>query len=64
MKNVNAFFKQYLRIYVNYNQNDWVDLLLITKFEINFDKNVLSGISSFLLIKNYISHLKIKSSSL
>ena len=64
MKNTNVSLKQYLRAYVNYNQDDWIDLLLITKFEVNFDKNVSSNISPFLFIKSYIPRSKIKPSFL
>ena len=61
IENVNANFKQYLKIYVNFNQNDWYDYFFITKFENNFNKNASNDIESFLIIKNYIfkSNLKL-----
>ena len=54
-ENVNADFKQYLRVYVNFNQDDWYDHLSIAKFESNSNKSASSELKSFLVIKDYIS---------
>lgn len=54
MENANASLKQFLRAYVNYNQDNWVDWLLIAEFEVNSDKSVFTGIALFLLTKGYI----------
>ena len=62
IENVNANFKQYLKIYVNFNQNDWYDYFFITKFENNFNKNASNDIESFLITKNYIFRSDLKSS--
>ena len=59
-KNVNANFKTYFRVFVNYKQNDWVDYLFITKFEINSIKNATTNMKSFLITKNYFSRSKIE----
>ncbi len=53
-ESANAALKQYLRAYVNYSQNNWVDLLPIAEFEANSDKNVSSGIAPFLATKGYL----------
>ena len=53
-ESANAALKQYLRAYVNYNQNNWVDLLAIAEFEANSDKNASSGIPPFLATKGYL----------
>ena len=58
---VNAIFKQYLRTYVNYNQNDWINQLFTTKFVINNHTNEFTKIFSFLIIKEYFSRLNLKS---
>ena len=46
-KKLNAFIKQYLRIYVNFEQNDWVTLLLITEFVYNNSINASIDCSLF-----------------
>ena len=61
IENVNANLKQYLRVYVNFNQNDWYDHLSITKFESNSSKNASNELKSFLVIKDYISRSNLKS---
>ena len=53
-ESANAALKQYLRAYVNYNQDNWVDLLSIAEFEANSDRNSSSGIAPFLATKGYI----------
>ena len=53
-ENANASLKQYLRAYVNYNQDNWVDFLPIAEFEANSDRNASSGIPLFLATKGYL----------
>lgn len=53
-ESANAALKQFLRSYVNYNQDNWVDFLSIAEFEANSDKNSSSGIAPFLATKGYI----------
>ena len=52
-ESANAALKQYLRAYVNYEQDNWVDLLPIAEFEANSDRNDSSGIAPFLATKGY-----------
>ncbi len=52
-KSTNAALKQYLRAYVNYEPDNWVDLLPIAEFEANSDRNDSSGIAPFLATKEY-----------
>lgn len=53
-ENANASLKQFLRAYVNYNQDDWVDFLAVAEFEANSDRNASSGISPFMATKGYV----------
>lgn len=53
-ESANAALKQYLRAYVNYNQDNWVDLLPISEFEANADVNTSTGLAPFLVTKGYI----------
>ena len=49
----NDVMKQYLRIYVNYNQNDWFDWLFLAKFvDNNIDFNIIK-ISLFYVNKEF-----------
>ena len=51
---INVILKKYIRIYCNYQQNDWFDLLFFAKFEINSISSNFIIVVSFLTIKNYI----------
>lgn len=53
-ENANASLKQYLRAYVSYFQDDWVDWLPIAEFEANSDRSASTGVAPFLLTKGYI----------
>lgn len=53
-ESANAALKQYLRAYVSYNQDDWVDFLPLAEFEANSDKNASSGIAPFMATKGYL----------
>ena len=46
-KRQNSIMEAYLRAFVNFEQNDWAELLLITKFTYNNVKNVNIGHTSF-----------------
>ena len=54
-KIANANLKTFLRAYVNYNQNDWIDYLPITEFEANSAKSSFTDIKPFLTTKEYLS---------
>ena len=60
-KNANANLKIYLRTYVNYKQNDWINYFFVAKFEINSVKNVTTDMKFFLTTKEYISRSDVKS---
>ena len=53
-KSANIVLKQYLRAFISYSQDNWVDFLPIAEFEANSDKNASSGIAPFLLTKGYV----------
>jgi hypothetical protein len=53
-ESANTALKQYLRAYVNYEQNDWVDFLPVAEFEANSDKNTLTGMAPFIATKGYL----------
>ena len=59
---INAIFKQYLRVYVNYNQDNWISQLITTKFIINSHTSEFTKIFSFLIIKEYFFRSGLKSS--
>ena len=54
-ENVNVDLKIYLRIYVNFNQDDWINLLFIVEFEINFVISNFTDMTFFLTTKKYLS---------
>ena len=51
-ENVNVDLKIYFRIYVSFNQNDWINLFFIVEFEINFVINNFTNMIFFWLSKN------------
>lgn len=53
-ESANAALKQYLRAYVSYDQDNWVDFLPIAEFEANSDRNESTGVSPFLATKGYL----------
>ena len=52
IENANANFKVYLKVYVNYNQDDWINFLSFVEFEINSIKNNSIELKLFLTTKN------------
>ena len=46
-ENANKLMKNYLRAYVSYTQNDWVDHLLMAKFSANNHINESTGMTPF-----------------
>lgn len=52
-KSANTALKQYLKTYINYKQNNWANILLIAKFEVNSNQNNFNNIAPFLVIKKY-----------
>ena len=49
----NNIIKQYFRIYVNFEQNDWMQYLFMTKFVYNNVMNTFIDILFFVIIQNY-----------
>ena len=62
IENVNEILKQYLRVFCNYEQNNWIDLLFFAEFEANFVFNSFTIVVSFLVIKDYIFRFELKAS--
>ena len=56
-KKLNVFMKQYLRVYVNFEQDDWVTLLSITEFAYNNSINASTDCSSFEVNLNFSSRI-------
>ena len=64
IENANANFKVYLKVYVNYNQDDWVDFLSFVEFEVNSIKSNSIELKSFLATKDYLFKSELESSKL
>ncbi len=47
MKRMNQTLKQYLRCYINYKQNDWIQLLSIAQLTFNSTTTEVISVSSF-----------------
>lgn len=50
---VNQLLKQYLRTYINYEQDNWVGLLPLAEFEANSAVNESTGLAPFVATKGY-----------
>ena len=50
---MNQTLEQYLRVYCNYQQDNWLDLLPIAEFTYNNAPNATMGISLFFANKGY-----------
>ena len=53
----NQTLEQYLRVYCNYQQDNWAELLLIAEFAYNNAPSATTGVSLFFANKDY--HLNI-----
>ena len=51
---VNQSLKAYLRAYINWTQNNWVDWLPIAEFEANSDVNTSTKVAPFVATKGYL----------
>ena len=56
-KKLNVFMKQYFRVYVNFEQNDWVILLFMIEFAYNNSINASIDCSSFEVNLNFFSRM-------
>ena len=59
-KRINQNLKQYLRTYVNFNQDDWINHFFLAEFEINFVKSNSSEVEFFLTTKKYLSRFELE----
>lgn len=55
-KNANAWLKQYLRAFVNYEQDNWALFLPVAEFVANSSINASTGTSAFFATKGYKPH--------
>src|SRR5258708_2740910 len=53
MEHANQVLEQYLWVYTNYQQDDWVTLLPMAEFAYNNAMNVTTGVSPFFANKGY-----------
>jgi hypothetical protein len=58
-KQTNWTLKQYLRIYCNYQQDNWAELLPISEFAYNNAPNATTGVSPFFANKGYHPNLSV-----
>jgi transposase InsO family protein len=56
-ENANAYLKQYLRAYCNYNQDNWADLLPMAEFEANSTVSATTGVAPFVATKGYVPRM-------
>ncbi len=52
-EHANQVLEQYLQVYTNYQQDDWVTLLPMAKFTYNNAMNMTTGVSPFFANKGY-----------
>ena len=57
---MNQTIEQYLRIYCNHQQDDWVDLLSIAEFTYNNSRNSTTGLSPFYANYGYHPRITVK----
>jgi len=58
-KRVNQTLEQYIWMYCNYQQIDWVRLLPLTEFAYNNAPSATTGVSSFYANKGYHPRLQV-----
>src|SRR5258708_767696 len=67
MEHTNQVLEQYLWVYTNYQQEDWVTLLPMAEFAYNNAMNTMTGVSPFFMNKGYhpefTADLQVKTSS-
>src|SRR5260370_16438250 len=52
-EHLNQVLEQYLRVYTNYQQDDWSSLLPLVEFAYNNATNEMTGVSPFFANKGY-----------
>ena len=60
-KRTNQTLEQYLRIYCNYQQDNWAELLLLAEFSFNNSPSTTTGVSPFFANKGYHPDLTVNS---
>jgi hypothetical protein len=60
----NQTLEQYLRVYCNYQQDNWADLLLLAEFAYNNAPSATTGVSPFFTNKGYHPNLSVLQRSL
>jgi len=63
MECLNQILEQYLRIYINYDQDDWYDLLPLTEFAYNNTPHSATNLTPFFVNKGYHPHLEVSYNS-
>ena len=59
----NNTMKQFLRTFVNFEQNNWIELLSLTKFAYNNTKHASTQMSSFEVMQKYTSRMSFENSA-
>jgi len=58
-EHLNQILEQYLQIYVNYDQDDWYDLLPLVEFAYNNTPHSATNLTPFFANKGYHPHLEV-----
>ena len=56
-KRQNSIMKQYFKVFVNFQQNDWIELLSMIEFAYNNNKHAFTQMSSFETMQKYTSRM-------
>ena len=59
MEHVNQILEQYLRVYINYQQDDWVNLLPLAKFAYNNASQSATMVTPFFANKGFHPKLEV-----
>ena len=59
----NSIMKQYLKAFVNFEQNNWIELLFMTEFAYNNNKHASTQMSSFEAMQKYTSRMSFENSA-
>src|SRR6266481_5830288 len=59
MERVNQILKQYLQVYINYQQDDWVHLLPLAEFTYNNTTHSATSVTPFFANKGFHPKLKV-----
>ena len=59
MEHVNQILEQYLQVYINYQQDDWVNLLLLAEFTYNNTSQSATMVTPFFTNKGFHPKLEV-----